>query len=108
MEFVHLHVNTEFSLLKSACKIEKLVRKAKKLNYSALAITDRNVMYGVVPFYKACLREGIKPIIGLELSVLTPSTRTVILLAKNNKGYQNLMKLSSISQIVGAHKRIRH
>ncbi len=106
MEFVHLHVNTEFSLLKSACKIEKLVRKAKKLNYSALAITDRNVMYGVVPFYKACLREGIKPIIGLELSVLTPSTRTVILLAKNNKGYQNLMKLSSISQIVGAHNEL--
>lgn len=106
MEFVHLHVNTEFSLLKSACKIDKLVEKAKELKLSALAITDKNVMYGIVPFYKACLREGIKPIIGIELNVQAQTQRTVILLAKNNKGYQNLMKLSSISQIVSGNKEV--
>lgn len=100
MDFVHLHVNTEFSLLQSACKIEKLVKRAKELNFSALAITDVNVMYGVIPFYKACNKVGIKPIIGLELVVKGERNGSFVLLAKSIKGYQNLMKLSSIAQIV--------
>jgi DNA polymerase III subunit alpha len=103
VEFVHLHVNTEFSLLKSAAKIESLVNKAKELRFSALAITDQNVMYGAIPFYKACKQANIKPIIGLELSVAGEknSESRLILLAKTLKGYQNLMKLSSIAQVIG-------
>ncbi|MCT8137392.1 DNA polymerase III subunit alpha [Anaerobacillus sp. CMMVII] len=107
MDFVHLHINTEFSLLKSSAKIETVVKRAKELDYSALAITDQNVMYGVVPFYKMCLKEGIKPIIGLELSVAGDQeleTR-LILLAKNVTGYQNLMKLCSIAQVFGKNQQ---
>ena len=103
MGFVHLHINTEFSLLKSAAKIETLVKQAKELKFSALAITDQNVMYGVIPFYKACKQIGIKPIIGVELSVASEEVNEsrLILLAKTRKGYQNLMKLCSVAQVVG-------
>ncbi|QOY33908.1 DNA polymerase III subunit alpha [Anaerobacillus isosaccharinicus] len=105
MDFVHLHINTEFSLLKSAAKIEDLVKQAKELQFSALAITDQNVMYGVIPFYKACKQIGIKPIIGIELSVASEEVNEsrLILLAKTRKGYQNLLKLSSIAQVVGTN-----
>ncbi|OIJ12404.1 DNA polymerase III subunit alpha [Anaerobacillus alkalilacustris] len=101
MEFAHLHINTEYSLLKSAAKINTLVKKAVELGFLSLAITDQNVMYGVVPFYKACKKAGLKPIIGLELSVKgeqTDETR-LLLLAKTFTGYQNLIKLSSIVQV---------
>ena len=102
MGFVHLHTNTEYSLLKSAAKIDTLVKRAKELQFSALAITDQNVMYGVIPFYKSCKKAGIKPIIGLELSVVGDNNNEakIILLAKTLKGYQNLLKLSSISQVL--------
>ena len=102
MGFAHLHINTEYSLLKGAAKIDTLVQRAKELQFSALAITDQNVMYGVIPFYKACKNAGIKPIIGLELSVVGDDGREtrLILLAKTLKGYQNLLKLSSIAQIL--------
>lgn len=105
VDFVHLHINTEFSLLKSAAKIEDLVKQAKELQFSALAITDQNVMYGVIPFYKACKQIGIKPIIGIELSVASEEVNEsrLILLAKTRKGYQNLLKLSSIAQVVGTN-----
>lgn len=108
MDFVHLHINTEYSLLKSAAKISELVKRAKELNFSALAITDQNVMYGVVPFYKACKSAGIKPIIGLELFVSGKdnSESRLLLLAKNRRGYQNLLKLSSIAQILPTDQRI--
>ncbi|MFD3445329.1 DNA polymerase III subunit alpha [Microbacteriaceae bacterium 4G12] len=98
MKFVHLQCQTVYSLLKSACKIETLVRQAKDLGFEALAITDENVMYGVIPFYKACKREGIKPIIGLTASILTEDETSVyplVLLAENEVGYQNLIKISS-------------
>ena len=65
-DFVHLHLHTEYSLLDGACRIEPLVKKAKELNMHCLAITDHGAMYGVIDFYKACKKEGIKPILGCE------------------------------------------
>ena len=69
MSFVHLHVHSEFSLLDGACRIGDLPLRAKELGQTALAITDHGVMYGAVDFYKACIAEGIKPIIGCEVYV---------------------------------------
>ena len=106
MSFVHLHVHTEYSLLDGACRIDKLVKRAKELGQSAVAITDHGVMYGAVAFYKACCAEGIKPIIGCEVYV---AARTrfdrahgidneythLILLCKNETGYKNLCYLVS-------------
>ncbi|MFY9416434.1 MAG: PHP domain-containing protein, partial [bacterium] len=68
-DFIHLHVHTEYSLLDGASRIDDLVRKAASLEMPALAITDHGAMYGVVDFYKACKREGIKPILGCEVYV---------------------------------------
>lgn len=96
--FVHLQCQTVYSLLQSACKIEPLVRRAKELGFQALAITDQNVMYGVIPFYKACKAAGIHPIIGLTASVLeegASSSYPLVLLAETETGYQNLLKISS-------------
>ncbi|MGC5324286.1 DNA polymerase III subunit alpha [Brevibacillus sp. SYSU BS000544] len=112
--FVHLHVHTEYSLLDGAARIEDLVQKAVLLGMPALAITDHNNLYGAVPFYRACVREGIKPIIGLELSVIegameerftrnSPPPFHLILLAENTEGYRNLLKLVSIAQLQGTH-----
>jgi DNA polymerase III subunit alpha len=103
VSFVHLQVQSGYSLLSSAVKINELVQQAKKLNYSSLALTDENVMYGTVSFYQACRREGIKPIIGLTLSILEDdepgaAAFPFVFLAKNNMGYQNLLKLSSLVQ----------
>lgn len=67
--FTHLHVHTEYSLLDGAARINKLVKKAGELGMPALAITDHGVMYGVIDFYKACKKQGIKPIIGCEVYV---------------------------------------
>lgn len=99
--FVHLQVQSGYSLLSSAIKINDLVHKAKKLNYPSLALTDENVMYGAVSFYQACKREGIKPIIGLSVSILEEDESDAaafpfVLLAENNTGYHNLLKLSSL------------
>lgn len=98
MKFVHLQCQTVFSLLKSACKIDELVVRAKELGFSSLAITDENVMYGVIPFYKACKKNGIKPIIGLTASIFSEEEEksySLVLLAENEIGYQNLLKISS-------------
>ncbi|OZM57961.1 DNA polymerase III subunit alpha [Lottiidibacillus patelloidae] len=92
MEFVHLHVHSEYSLLEGACRITQTVERAKELGFSAIAITDRNVMYGAIPFYHACMKAGIKPIIGLELAV---EDLKLVLIAKNNNGYKQLLKISS-------------
>ena len=106
MSFVHLHVHSEYSLLDGACRIEGLVKRAKELGQTAVAITDHGVMYGAVAFYKACCAEGIKPIIGCEVYV-APRTRFdkehgidseythLILLCKNETGYKNLCYLVS-------------
>lgn len=107
MSFTHLHVHTEYSLLDGASKIKELVHHAKELGMDSIAITDHGVMYGVIDFYKAAKAEGIKPIIGCEVYV-APGSRFdrelgkgdnryyhLVLLAENDKGYHNLMKIVS-------------
>ena len=107
MNFTHLHVHTEYSLLDGASKIKELVARAKELGMDSLAITDHGVMYGVIDFYRAAKAEGIKPIIGCEIYV-SPGSRFdrelskgddrynhLVLLAENDKGYHNLMKIVS-------------
>ncbi|MBO5237642.1 MAG: DNA polymerase III subunit alpha [Lachnospiraceae bacterium] len=107
MEFTHLHVHTEYSLLDGASKIKELVAKTKALGMDSIAITDHGVMYGVIDFYRACREIGIKPIIGCEVYV-APGSRFdreaskgedryyhLVLLAENDKGYHNLMKIVS-------------
>ena len=74
MMFTHLHVHTEFSLLDGACRLDDLVSRAKALGMQSLAITDHGNMYGAVDFYKACKRQGVRPIIGCEVYV-APRTR---------------------------------
>lgn len=116
--FTHLHVHTQYSLLDGASKITDLVKKAKDLGMTSLAITDHGVMYGVIDFYKECKKEGIKPILGVEAYVINgdildkDSGRAeeryhLILLAENNEGYKNLMKLVSISHKDGFYYKPR-
>ena len=98
MNYAHLQVSTAFSLLSSTISIPALIEQAKKMKFSALAITDRNVLYGVLPFYQGCVKAGIKPIIGMTADVENDEGEThypVVLLAKNSDGYKNLMKISS-------------
>ena len=105
--FVHLHVHTQYSLLDGASRIPELVKRAKELEQPAIAITDHGVLYGVIDFYRACKKEGIKPIIGIEAyitkgrydatEIRERDYAHLILLAKNYTGYQNLMLLSSES-----------
>ncbi len=116
-DFVHLHIHSEFSLLDGANRIKDLPVRAKELGMKAMAITDHGVMYGVIDFYKACKKEGIKPIIGCEVYVATrtrfdkePQDKRyyhLILLAKNNKGYQNLSKLVSLGFTEGYYYKPR-
>ncbi len=118
MNFVHLHVHTEFSLLDGANKIKELPLRAKELGMEALAITDHGVMFGVVDFYKECKKVGIKPIIGCEVYV-APRTRFdkesgidnkyshLILLAKNEIGYKNLTNLVSMGFTEGYYYKPR-
>ena len=107
MEFTHLHVHTEYSLLDGSSKIQELVTETKKLGMDSIAITDHGVMYGVIDFYKAAKKAGVKPIIGCEVYV-APGSRFdreansgeeryhhLVLLAENNVGYSNLMKIVS-------------
>lgn len=111
MPFVHLQVKSAYSLLNSSIRIEELVQQSKHLGFEAIALTDENVMYGAVSFYKQCKKNGIKPIIGLTASVLThdgEESFPLILLAKNNDGYHNLIKISSAIQtksVKGLKKR---
>jgi DNA polymerase III subunit alpha len=117
-KFVHLHTHTEYSLLDGLSKIKKLVSRAKELGMDALAITDHGTMFGAIEFYKACVEADIKPIIGCELYV-APRSHTskegkadsdpfhLTVIAKNNTGYLNLMKLVSISHLEGFYYRPR-
>lgn len=102
MSFVHLQVYSAYSLLTSTITIEKLVTDAKSKGFSTIALTDRNVMYGAVAFYKECIKNNIKPIIGLTVDVTMTKngekSYPLVLLAKNNDGYQNLLKISSAVQ----------
>lgn len=118
MSFAHLHLHTEYSLLDGACRINELVKRIKELGQNAVAITDHGNMYGVINFYKACKKEGIKPIIGCEvyvakrrLSDKTPELdrhyNHLVLLCENETGYRNLMKLVSVSWVDGYYYKPR-
>ncbi len=119
MAFTHLHVHTEYSLLDGSSKIKEIAVRAKELGMDSLAITDHGVMYGVIDFYRAALEAGIKPIIGCEVYV-SPGSRFdretgagedryyhLVLLAENNQGYQNLMKIVSKGFVDGFYYRPR-
>jgi len=118
MPFVHLHVHSEYSLLDGACRIDDLAKKAKSLGQESIAITDHGVMYGAVAFYKACKKQGIKPIIGCEVYV-APQSRFgrehntdnqythLVLLCKNEIGYRNLCFLVSAGFTEGFYIRPR-
>ena len=117
-DFVHLHIHSEFSLLDGANRIKDLPVRAKELGMKAMALTDHGVMYGAIDFYKACKKEGIKPIIGCEVYVALRSRFDkeagidnkyyhLILLAKNNQGYKNLSKLVSLGFVDGYYYKPR-
>lgn len=117
-DFVHLHVHSEYSLLDGAARVDDLVGQAARLGMKALALTDHGVMYGAIPFYKACRKHGIQPIIGCEVYYTAGSLKDkgsrqeqpiyhLILLAKNDTGYRNLMKLCSIGHLQGYHYKPR-
>jgi len=117
--FTHLHVHTQYSLLDGASKIPELVARAKELGQDALAITDHGVMYGVIEFYQNAIEQGIKPILGCEVYV-APGSRLdreqganderyyhLVLLAENNEGYQNLVKIVSMGFVDGYYYKPR-
>ena len=117
-DFVHLHTHTEYSLLDGASRIQELVGAAVAAGQDALAITDHGALYGVVPFYKACREAGIKPIVGCETYVAQRSLHDkesrvdrdphhLVLLAQNETGYQNLMKMITTAHLEGFYVRPR-
>jgi len=117
-DFTHLHLHTEYSLLDGACRIGEVVSLAKNLGMNSLAITDHGVLYGAVAFYKECQKQGVKAIIGCEVYV-APRSRFdkvhgldsdryhLILLCKNETGYQNLLKLVSSAWVDGFYTKPR-
>ncbi|WP_040207665.1 DNA polymerase III subunit alpha [Neobacillus jeddahensis] len=102
MSFIHLHVYSAYSLLTSTASVPELIASAKRKGFSALALTDRNVMYGTIEFYKLCKQHNLKPIIGLTVDVESESTLNecypLVLLAENEQGFRNLLKISSAVQ----------
>ena len=117
MQFTHLHLHTEYSLLDGTARIGDVIERAKELGMDSIAITDHGAMYGVVDFYRKAVAEGIKPIIGSEVYVapgsLLDKTKAMkeyshlVLLAKDNEGYKNLMRLSSIGFMQGFYHKPR-
>ncbi|TLS51049.1 DNA polymerase III subunit alpha [Paenibacillus antri] len=116
--FVHLHVHSEYSLLDGAARISDLAKRAADFGMPALALTDHGVMYGAVPFYKACREAGVKPILGCEFYVAAVSMRDksarednptyhLTVLAKDLEGYRNLLRLCSAAHLEGFHYRPR-
>lgn len=125
-DFIHLHNHTHFSLQDGACTVDDLVLAAKKHNMKSVALTDHGVLYGVTQFYKKAVKEGIKPIIGMEAYIVREGSRFdrgkveetngkkkskhynhLILLAKNETGYKNLVKLSTIGHTEGFYYKPR-
>ncbi len=118
-DFVHLHLHTQFSLLDGACRINELIKQAIEYQMPAVAITDHGNMFGAIEFYEACVKNGIKPIIGCEVYVapksrfqkgdggIHESSNHFILLARNEEGYHNLMKLVSSAYLEGYYYRPR-
>ena len=120
-DFIHLHVHSSYSLLDGVSKPKNIVKRAVELGHTAIALTDHGSMYGTVEFYEAALDAGIKPIIGCELylsqrghtdkdSTKDRSSYHLLLLARNNQGYQNLMHLVSVAHLDGYyyHPRVDH
>ena len=121
MSFVHLHVHSEYSLLDGFSNIKKLVKRAKEMGMPALALTDHGTMFGVIDFYKAATSAGVKPIIGVEAYLASRTMRErepqedkksshLLLLAENETGYKNLLKLATAAQLEGFYyfPRIDH
>ncbi len=118
MKFGHLHTHSHYSLLQALPKVDELVKAAKKDDHEALALTDNGNMYGALEFYKECKKQEIKPIIGVD-AYITPRDRhskiagvdkeryRLLLLAKNNQGYKNLLKLVSLSYMEGFYYKPR-
>lgn len=117
-DFAHLHVHTEYSLLDGFSRVKKLIKRAKELNMSSIAITDHGCMFGVIDFYKTAIKEGIKPIIGCEVYTAARGLRDkdpnydkyqghLVLLAKNMEGYKNLIKIVSTSYVEGFYYKPR-
>ena len=113
-DFVHLHLHTEYSLLDAACRLDELVEKAQALKFPALSITDHGVLFGAIDFYQAARKAGIKPIIGCEVYVAPGSRKEkksgsggrdvynhLVLLAKDEAGYRNLIKLGTDAHLEG-------
>ncbi|MEL7658870.1 MAG: PHP domain-containing protein, partial [Bacillota bacterium] len=118
MTFTHLHVHSEYSLLDGAARIKDLIARTKELGMDAVAITDHGAMFGVIDFYKEARKNGIKPIIGCEVYTAARTMRDkdvekdkhqghLVLLAKNNIGYQNLMKIVSAGYTDGFYYKPR-
>ncbi|WP_071025883.1 DNA polymerase III subunit alpha [Peptoniphilus raoultii] len=115
-DFVHLHVHSEYSLLDGSCRTYELPKRTKDLGMDAIALTDHGNMYGAIAFYKACLKENIKAIIGCEIYVSSKSLKIkdktneryhLILLAENNEGLKNLMKIVSVAYVDGYYYKPR-
>src|ERR1043166_8543422 len=119
-DFVHLHLHTEYSLLDGACRLDRLMDRAHQLKFPALAITDHGVLYGAIDFYKAALEKGIKPIVGCEVYVAPGSRREkkttsggrdvyhhLVLLAKDETGYKNLIRLATAAHLEGYYYKPR-
>src|SRR5947207_11392104 len=119
-DFVHLHLHTEYSLLDGACRLDRLMERAHELKFPALTITDHGVLCGAIDFYQAARNKGIKPIIGCEVYV-APDSRFdkkttsggrdvyhhLVLLAKDEIGYQNLIKLATAAHLEGYYYKPR-
>ena len=119
-EFVHLHLHTQYSLLDGACRLDRLMEKARALKFPALAITDHGALYGAIDFYQAASESGIKPIIGCEVYV-APGSRLerktspggrdayhhLVLLARDEAGYRNLMQLTTKAHLEGYYYKPR-
>lgn len=117
-KFSHIHLHTEYSLLDGLTKIKKLTNRVKEMGMSSVAMTDHGVMYGAVEFYKQALKDGVKPIVGMEAYTTTIDhtlrperskleTFHLLLLAKDEEGYKNLMKITSIAHLEGYYYRPR-
>lgn len=112
MTFCHLHIHSEYSFLDGLCRIPELITEAVRLKIPALALTDHGGLWGVVPFYKECQKSGIKPILGCEVYVVDFYLQQkkkeypyhLVLLAENNEGYKNLIKLVTLSHLKGFYR----